>query len=74
MSPDKLIFIYVACLLLSICVIAIFSEMRGRRFRPERSEDHVFRCEKCGCVYTDDADVERSRCSQCGILNDAIEF
>jgi predicted Zn-ribbon and HTH transcriptional regulator len=32
------------------------------------------RCEKCGFVYTDDPDVDRSRCSQCGKSNEAIEF
>ena len=34
----------------------------------------VVACEKCGFVYTDDADVDRSRCSQCGALNEAITF
>ena len=37
-------------------------------------EDRVFRCTKCGLVYTDDADVDRSRCTQCGKLNEPIVF
>jgi TonB family protein len=37
-------------------------------------QDRVFRCTKCGSVYTDDPDVDRSRCVQCGQLNEAIEF
>ncbi|MEO5804456.1 MAG: hypothetical protein ABIR24_13100 [Verrucomicrobiota bacterium] len=74
MSPDTLVFVYVVSLLAAVSVAAIFSEMRNRRFRPAASHDHVFRCEKCGFVYTDDADVDRSRCSQCGTLNEAIEF
>jgi predicted Zn-ribbon and HTH transcriptional regulator len=57
-----------------LCGLTIYSEMRRRRFRPSASEDRIFRCENCGLVYTDDPDVDRSRCSQCGRLNEAIEF
>ncbi len=74
MSADALLFVYVVSLLAMICVAAIYSDIRSRRFRPTRNQDQVFRCEKCGFVYTDDADVARSRCSQCGAMNDAIEF
>ena len=74
MPPDKLLFAYLVSLLAALSVVAIYSELRRRRFRPTPSEDHVFRCEKCGLVYTDDADVDRSRCSQCGTVNEAIEF
>lgn len=74
MSPDKILLSYVVILLGGLGVMMVYSELRRRRFRPEKSEDHVFRCEKCGFLYTDDADVDRSRCSQCGQLNDAIEF
>jgi hypothetical protein len=74
MSADALIFIYVVSLLGAVVLAAIYSELRSRRFRLDDSQDHVFRCEKCGFVYTDDADVDRSRCSQCGTLNAAIEF
>jgi hypothetical protein len=74
MSPDALIFIYVVSLLVAVLLAALYSDIRSRRFRQGPSDDHVFRCEKCGFVYTDDADVDRSRCSQCGTLNSAIEF
>lgn len=74
MSHDTLLFIYVVSLLALLCLAAIYSEIRSRRFHPTEIHDHVFRCEKCGLVYTDDADVGRSRCSQCGAMNDAIEF
>jgi DNA-directed RNA polymerase subunit RPC12/RpoP len=74
MSIAALISAYVALALGAICVIGIFSEMRRRRFGPTHSEDRVFRCTKCGLVYTDDADVDRSRCSQCGRLNEPIVF
>ena len=74
MSEQTLIFGYVACLLAGLSAIAIFYEQRRKRFEPEPTEDRIFRCQNCGLVYTDDADVDRSRCSQCGRLNDAIEF
>ena len=74
MTADTLIFLYVITLLLALGGLGIYSELRRARFRPSRAEDHVFRCERCGFVYTDDPDVDHSRCSQCGKLNAAIEF
>ena len=74
MSPSHLIVAYVALALGALSIVGIFSELRRRRFGPAHPEDRVFRCAKCGFVYTDDADVDRSRCSQCGKLNEPIEF
>ena len=74
MPAETLIFTYVVSLLAALSGLAVYSEMRRRRFGPAASADRIFRCEKCGLVYTDDADVERSRCSQCGRLNEPIEF
>jgi hypothetical protein len=74
MSASTLIVIYVAVLLGTLIGLWIYSEMRRRRFGPTHSEDKIFRCAKCGFVYTDDADVDRSRCSQCGKLNEPIVF
>ena len=74
MPIETLIFAYVVVLLAALSAVAIYFEHRRRRFEPTPSKDHVFRCEKCGFVYTDDEDVERSRCSQCGTLNDMIQF
>lgn len=74
MTPDALIFIYVAALLGALTVLACLTEARRRRFRPTRGDDHIFRCGNCGSVYTDDPDVDRSRCPQCGRMNEAIEF
>ncbi len=74
MSISALIFLYVAGLLGALCVLGIYSEMRRRRFGPTHSEDRIFRCKNCGLIYTDDPDVDRSRCSQCGKLNEPIEF
>jgi protein-arginine kinase activator protein McsA len=61
-------------LLAAISGLAIYSDARSRRFGPTSSQDRIFRCKNCGLVYTDDSDVDRSRCSQCGRSNDAIEF
>jgi hypothetical protein len=74
MPIGSLIAAYVVSLLAALSGLAIYSEMRRRRFGPTPSQDRIFRCENCGFVYTDDVDVDRSRCSQCGRLNDAIEF
>jgi hypothetical protein len=74
MPADALILLYVVSLLAALSGVAIYSELRRRRFGPASSVDRIFRCRSCGLVYTDDADVERSRCSQCGKMNDAIEF
>ena len=74
MSIPNLILTYVSVLLAALAGVGIYTEFRRRRFGPTSSEDRIFRCEKCGYVYTDDPDVDRSRCSQCGRLNDAIRF
>ena len=74
MSIANLIFTYVVVLLAGLAGAGIYSELRRRRFEPTSTEDRIFRCGRCGLVYTDDPDVSRSRCSQCGQTNDAIEF
>jgi len=74
MSIANLILIYVVVLLGALAAVGIYTELRRRRFQPASSEDRMFRCNRCGYVYTDDPDVDRSRCSQCGLMNDAIEF
>ncbi|HEY5481512.1 MAG TPA: hypothetical protein VIL39_08540 [Verrucomicrobiae bacterium] len=74
MSIANLILAYVIVLLAGITGVGIYSELRRRRFEPSPSEDHIFRCRRCGYVYTDDPDVDRSRCTQCGQMNKAIEF
>jgi predicted Zn-ribbon and HTH transcriptional regulator len=57
-----------------LAAAAIYAELRRRRFEPTASLDRIFRCRRCGYVYTDDPDVDRSRCSQCGQMNEAIQF
>lgn len=74
MPIDALLFTYVICLLGALALAITATEMHRRRFAPKPSEDRIFRCEKCGFVYTDDPDVDRSRCSQCGETNEAVTF
>jgi len=74
MSIPSLILTYVIVLLAGLIGVGIYSELRRRRFEPTPSEDHIFRCDRCGYVYTDDPDVERSRCAQCGQMNEPIRF
>jgi len=74
MSIPHLIFTYVVVLLAGLAAAGIYSELRRRRFEPTGTEDRIFRCRRCGYVYTDDPDVDRSRCSQCGQMNEAIQF
>ena len=74
MTIPALILAYVVALLAALCGLGLYSEMRRRRFKPSPIEDRIFRCQNCGYVYTDDPDVDRSRCAQCGRLNEPIEF
>ena len=74
MSLPHLLIGYVTLGLGALLVVGMLSELRRRRFGPAHPEDRVFRCRKCQHVYTDDADVERSRCAHCGRLNEPIEF
>jgi predicted Zn-ribbon and HTH transcriptional regulator len=74
MTIPQLILTYLLVVTGGLSVIVIYMELRQRHFKPTATNDRIFRCSKCGYVYTDDPDVERSRCSQCGQMNEAIEF
>ncbi len=74
MSVSALLFAFVFSLLAALSAVAIYFELRRRSFGPTSTEDHVFRCDKCGYVYTDDPDVDRSRCPQCGTVNEVFTF
>ena len=74
MTPEQLFFLYVLAWLAALGAVAVYYEFRRKRFEPEPSEDNIFRCEKCAFVYTDDADVDRLRCPQCGVVNTVFKF
>ena len=74
MTSTAILFFYVVSLLAAISCVALFYRRRNKRFEPASSSDRIFRCEKCFFVYTDDADVDRSRCPQCGTVNEKYDF
>lgn len=74
MSPAALLLAYVTVALAALAALTVYSELRRRRFEPEPTEDHIFRCPACGLVYTDDPDVDRSRCPNCGKMSEAVKF
>ncbi len=74
MRASALLMAYVVVLLSCLAAVAVYYHLRRKRFEPTPSEDRVFRCDGCGFVYTDDADVDRSRCPQCGRHNESFRF
>jgi predicted Zn-ribbon and HTH transcriptional regulator len=74
MSVPNLILLYLIVTLAMLVALVVYAELRRRRVEPGPMKDRVFRCEKCGYIYTDDPDVDRSRCAQCGQMNDSIAF
>ena len=74
MPPETLITIYLCLGLGTIFALVVYSDHRRRRFTPSPNPDHIFRCHKCAFVYTDDDDVDRSRCPHCGQMNQEIKF
>jgi hypothetical protein len=74
MTTEMVFFTYVSLTLGVIGGFSFYDRQRQKRFGPLPSEDRIFKCDKCGFVYTDDADVDRSRCLQCGTLNESIKF
>lgn len=74
MPLDVIIASYVFLLLGGLFALVVYDWHRQRHFGPTPSADRIFKCGQCGFVYTDDPDVDRSRCSQCGTLNEAIKF
>jgi rRNA maturation endonuclease Nob1 len=72
--PESLIALWVAGLLAALGLLALADEFRRRRIGSDVSQDQLFRCVRCTSVYTDDAEVERSRCPHCGKTNEAVRF
>ncbi len=73
-SIHTLVFGYVLLALGALGALMFADWRRRKRFEPEPTEDHIFRCKRCGSVYTDDPDVDVSRCAQCGTANEPVEF
>lgn len=74
MTPETQITLYLMVLLAALLALVVFWEFRRRRFRSTHAPDRIFRCEKCGYTYTDDPDVDLSKCPQCGRMNEPYQF
>ena len=74
MFPDQVNFLSFVVVIGLLGVFALLYEFRRKRFEPEPTEDRVFRCQDCAYVYTDDHDVDRSRCPECGLFNSPFVF
>lgn len=74
MDFHQLIFISVAISLLGMVFFYFYYAVRLKRFEPSESEDRVFRCQQCANLYTDDGDVDLSRCPKCGNYNPPFHF
>lgn len=74
MSIADGIFLFLLLLLGGWGVLAFVLRRQDVEFGPGGSEDQVFRCEECNYVYTDDADVGRSLCPECGRMNNSVQF
>jgi hypothetical protein len=74
MRPDAILLGYLVALLASLMALWLANSFRRRRFLSGPAEDRVFRCSRCGSVYTDDPDVDLSRCPQCGLMNESFDF
>jgi|GEM_PF-826489 rubrerythrin len=74
MNTETLLTIYVVSLLAILTLAGIYSSLIRKRFDPTPTDDRTFLCNKCGYVYTDDPDVDNSRCPQCGKINEWYRF
>ena len=74
MSVSDSIFLFLFVLLGCWAAVAFYARQRGLDFEPDPNRDNVFSCEECEYVYTDDDDVERSRCPECGVMNGPVVF
>ncbi len=74
MPPETFLALLVLGLVAALGALAVLDELRQRRIRSARAADNIFRCGKCSLVYTDDPEVDRSRCPQCGLTNGVFQF
>ena len=74
MLTSDVIFLFLIVLLSGWAVVAFYTRRQDVKFDHAASRDHVFRCEGCEYVYTDDGDVERSLCPECGKMNNSVQF
>ena len=74
MLISDIIFLYLIVMLVGWAVVAFYARRQVVKFDHATGHDHVFCCEGCEYVYTDDGDVERSLCPECGKMNNSVQF
>ena len=74
MHASEAIFLLLGLLLVGWSAVAFYWRRRDVEFDSATSRDNVFRCEGCEYVYTDDGDVDRSLCPECGKMNHSVQF
>lgn len=74
MNIEDAILLGVTLILFLLFFLCLHTEKLRKRFEPAPSKDRIFRCRKCAFVYTDDSDVDRSRCPHCGTSNESVKF
>ena len=74
MSPQYLILFFLFFHLAGGGLAAFYLRRQSADFKPEPSGDTIFECEACDHFYTDDSDVERSLCPECGKMNCPVQF
>lgn len=74
MNFAQLIAVPVILSLLGLVALFFYYSVRLKRFEPASSADRVFRCDSCSNLYTDDSDVDLSRCPRCGGYNAPWHF
>ena len=74
MLLSDIIFIFLIVLLLGWAAIAFYARCRDVKFDHAINHDHVFHCVGCDYIYTDDSDVDRSLCPECGKMNSSVQF
>ena len=65
MPLESLLSVYVLAGLSVLALLAWWDGRQRREFETGRTDDRIFRCDRCGFVYTDDPEVEESRCPVC---------
>jgi|TARA_B100001971_G_C18263544_1_gene589429 predicted Zn-ribbon and HTH transcriptional regulator len=74
MLTSDIIFLFLTVLLVGWAMIAYYARRQNVKFDYSVSHDRVFHCKGCEYVYTDDDDVERSLCPECGQMNNSVQF
>ena len=74
MSSSEIVFFFLLIVMIGWSFLAFYMRRRDVNYGLKSSGDRIFRCKECDYVYTDDDDVERSLCPECGRMNSPVQF